>query len=34
MQAIHDDLEENEGQPKPFIWTARVEKIPGKDPAL
>ena len=27
VQAINEYLEENNRQPKPFIWTASVEKI-------
>jgi hypothetical protein len=27
VQAINEYLEENNCQPKPFLWTARVEKI-------
>ena len=27
VQAIHEYLEENNRQPKPFLWTASVEKL-------
>jgi len=27
VQAINEYLDENNRQPKPFLWTARVEKI-------
>jgi hypothetical protein len=31
VQAIKEYLEENNRQPKPFIWTATVEKILARE---